>query len=773
MKRRSRRSMRRRLTHMSSHSALGKLVHSIHAHQEPYGIDRDDALGGLSRMIKDMQDEMNNNEIDLHTMIIEREHQENLMRTIESAAFALLATAVEHEEQFDEALQEGLSVVAQCVDVDGIYVWRNDALEGDAIFNLQAQWVNSIGEAKRVRPLKSRHYYKETPNWDKRFALGMPINALRDELEQKEKDIIDPGTQSILILPVHLHERFWGLVFFEDCKRMRTFSSDQINLLQSASIMIVSAVRRKKQAARVNEANARVKLMMDATPIGCMLWSRDYRVFDCNPAAIAMFNAKDKEDLITRIKSQMPLYQPNERRSIDLKDEYLEKVFDEGSHDYEWICRTFDDIYFPAEINLRRVYFGGEYVVAEYVRDVRAEKQLMHEVQERRQQLESALKDAQKASQAKSNFLSNMSHEIRTPLNAITGMTSLGKAAGSWRAKDEAFQKIESASSHLLGVINDVLDMSKIEAGKLEIYREAFDLEKTLSKVLNIIQFRVHEKKQSFFMDIAENVPPVIISDDQRLTQVLTNLLGNAVKFTPEGKEIRLRIETVQREGDHCILQFAIIDQGIGIGKKQQLKLFDSFTQAEASTTRKFGGTGLGLSISKHIVEILGGQIWVESEINKGSAFYFTIEADVQDTKEEVSSQGEGYHNRSYPGKILLLAEDIEINQEIVVALLESAEIKVDCANNGEEAYQMFQENPTRYDMILMDVHMPVMDGFNATRKIRNLKTTESQAIPIVAMTANVFRDDIEKCLASGMNAHLGKPLDMEAVMSTLWTYLS
>ena len=751
--------------------SIHRLIRSLQLGKEPHGLTRKDELGELARIFNTMKNDLDSGEINLHTMMIERERQEYLMRTIDQVAFTLLGTAVEDEEEFEYALREGMTVVAQCVDVDGIYVWRNIIQDDGNLFDLESEWANSIGRVIRGRS-GTRYYYKNVPGWEEEFISGLPLSRTRSELTSLEQEVLGPITKSILILPVHLHEHFWGLVFFEDCKREREFTVDEVNLLQSASIMIVSAVRRKKQAQRIIEAHARVKLMMDATPIGCFLWDLDLQIFDCNPASLELFRADSKEELSSVRKSLAPVYQPCGRPSNELIDEHLAKAFAEGSHDFEWICQAMDGTLFTTEINLRRVPFAGEYVVAEYVRDTREQKRLMYELEHRGRQLEKALLEAQAASQAKSNFLSNMSHEIRTPLNAITGMTTIGQSAKSWQDKDDAFRKIESASSHLLGVINDILDMSKIEAGKLEIYEEPFDIERTLSKVLNIIMFKIEEKNQIFKMDVDENVPPMIVGDDQRLTQVLTNLLGNAVKFTPEGKEIRLDIAALESEANRCKLKFSVIDQGIGISKEQQSRLFTSFTQAEADTTRKFGGTGLGLAISKHIIDLMGGDIWIESELGHGATFSFVIEVEISGKEQESVYQGENLENMKYPGKVLLLAEDMEINREIVMAILSPAEIVVDCAENGEEAVMMFEKDQARYHMIFMDVQMPVMDGFEASRRIRGLGTDAGRNVPIVAMTANVFRDDVEKCLEAGMNAHLGKPLDLDAVMETLWKYL-
>lgn len=523
---------------------------------------------------------------------------------------------------------------------------------------------------------------------------------------------------------------------------------------------------------------------------------------------------------------------------------------------------------------------------------------------EHEKKLDEARKAAEIANEAKSDFLSNMSHEMRTPMNAIIGMTSIGKSALTIERKNYSFGKIEEASNHLLGVINDILDMSKIEANKFELSPETFSFEKMLQKVVNVVNFRVEEKHQDFTVHIDKNIPRSLICDDQRLAQVITNLLSNAVKFTPEEGTIRLETRLIKERNGICTIQFEVTDTGIGISVEQQGHLFKSFEQAESSTSRKFGGTGLGLAISKRIVEMMGGSIWIVSEPDKGSTFAFTIQAergeekhpgllnpgvnwnnirvlavdDEPDMREyftdiakqfgiacDTAASGEEameyiMRNGSYDlffvdwkmpdmdgielarhikegglgnsvvimisatewsvleasaklagvdkflskplfpsaivdcinecfgtgiiqseenntptdeidcfeGYRVLLAEDVEINREIVLALLEPTLLEIDCAENGVEVLRMYGENPERYDMIFMDVQMPEMDGLEATRRIRALDHPKAKTVSIIAMTANVFREDIEKCLAAGMNDHVGKPLDFTEVLDKL-----
>ena len=515
----------------------------------------------------------------------------------------------------------------------------------------------------------------------------------------------------------------------------------------------------------------------------------------------------------------------------------------------------------------------------------------------------------QAANHAKSDFLANMSHEIRTPMSAIIGMATLGKNTLDSARKDYCLTRINDASTHLLGVINDVLDMSKIEAGKFELSSVEYSFESMIQSVVNIVAFRMESKNQKFMVRIDGNIPKKLVGDDQRLAQVITNLLSNSVKFTPDGGAIVLNTLHLAEEDGVCTIQIEVIDTGIGISEEHQNRLFQSFTQAESGTARAYGGTGLGLSISKDIVEMMSGKIWVDSEPGKGSTFTFTFKAGIVPTKSEAPSvhgvdwsglkvlivdddrdvreyfkeimlrlgitcdtaenredalllisqkgiydiyfvawqappnanavelvcelkapdssdvspcvvissvadwslledsaksigvddflqkpifpstisdiikrytgQDQGYEepekmdiNGIFAGYRVLLAEDIDINREIVLALLEPTLLEIDCAINGTEAVRMFRESSEKYDLILMDIQMPEMDGYSATRVIREFDIPKAKTLPIIAMTANVFREDVERSLESGMDDHIGKPLDFDDVVAKLCKYL-
>jgi CheY-like chemotaxis protein/two-component sensor histidine kinase len=360
-------------------------------------------------------------------------------------------------------------------------------------------------------------------------------------------------------------------------------------------------------------------------------------------------------------------------------------------------------------------------------------------------------------------------------MNAIIGMTAIGMSSEGVEGKDYAFDKINSASKHLLGGINDILDMSKIEANKLELSPVPFDFEKMLKDVVNIVNFRVDERKQKLYVNIDKNIPRALVGDDQRFAQVITNLLSNAAKFTPEDGSIHLDTRLLSEENGVCRIQTEVRDTGIGMNEEQKARLFKSFEQAEAGTARKYGGTGLGLAISKRIVDLMGGEIWAESEPGRGSTFTFTVSLkrgreDALPAEEETPPQTA--EPDDFKGRVILLAEDMEINREIVVAMLAPTGVTVDCAEDGSEALKKYGEAQERYDMIFMDVQMPDMDGYEATRRIRALGVPRAKEVPIIAMTANVFREDIEECLAAGMNAHVGKPLNIEELLAVMKRYL-
>ncbi|MDR2376171.1 MAG: response regulator [Treponema sp.] len=710
--------------------------------------------------------------------------QDKLLRVINNSATLLLSSDT---EEFESLMSRSMEMLARNLEVDRINLWKNDEKEGKLYYHRLYSWSADTGFAWKNE--NEDFFYRDgLPRWEQTLSSGRCINGPLSSLpEDEQEQFHNYPIVSFLVIPVFLHRTFWGFVSFDDCHRERMFPADEEGILRSGSLLLV--------------------------------------------------NAMVRNDVM--------------------------------------------------------------------------------------QSLVTAREEALSGARAKSEFLSNMSHEIRTPMNAIIGMTNIAKSSGDINRKNECLDKIGDASAHLLRVINDVLDMSKIEANKLELSYVSFNFEKMLQRVVDVINVKAAEKQQSFSVFIDSCIPPFIIGDDQRLAQVITNLLSNAVKFTPDQGSVRLNTRLLEKEGKVCTIRIDVIDTGIGVSPEQQRRLFNSFEQADNNTSRRFGGTGLGLAISKRIVEMMGGTITVESEPDKGSTFGFTIKVEedngkqdgvvqkgvnwgnvkvlcvdddfyireyfyelslrlgfrcdtvsggeeavaaieknvcydiyfvdwkmkgmdgietarrikklvrddpntpsrpvvimisageMDDIKQEARSAGVdrflpkplfpsaiadcinrclGTENLIaaagpevppvdvFEGRRIILAEDVEINREIVQVLLEPTAVCIDYAENGVEAVKLFTASPDAYDMIFMDVQMPEMDGYEATRRIRTFEKERREKtaaapgfvkeVPIIAMTANVFREDVEKCLEAGMNDHVGKPLDIDEVLSKLRYYL-
>jgi CheY-like chemotaxis protein len=378
-----------------------------------------------------------------------------------------------------------------------------------------------------------------------------------------------------------------------------------------------------------------------------------------------------------------------------------------------------------------------------------------------------------KADIAKSNFLARVSHEMRTPLNVIIGMSTIAQSTEDSEKKENCLAKISEASAHLLSLINDILDMAKIEAGNLELSYEEFKLLPMLHRTIETARFILDAKKQQLKLDFDGSLPETIISDEQKLSQVLEKLLSNAIKFTPPEGSITVsvkKLKAAQSPVPISTLEFRVSDTGIGISEKEKKNIFALFEQADGTLNRKYEGMGMGLAISSGIIHLMGGDFHVESTPGKGSSFSFEITVEEKGKGAPVPEINKIEQTSIFQGKAIILAEDVEINREIVVSILEDTGLAIECAENGLQALELFKAAPEKYSLILMDIQMPEMDGLEACREIRafeNESNTLSQ-IPIIAMTANVFKDDVEKCLANGMTDHIGKPIDFEELMKKL-----
>ncbi len=381
--------------------------------------------------------------------------------------------------------------------------------------------------------------------------------------------------------------------------------------------------------------------------------------------------------------------------------------------------------------------------------------------------------EARSANRAKSQFLSQMSHEIRTPMNAIIGLDSIALREGDLPPRTrEALEMIGSSARHLLSLINDILDMSRIESGRMTLREDRFSFRDFMEQICVIVGGQCEDKGLRFVCNRVEPLDECFVGDDLKLKQVLINILGNSVKFTEAPGVITLTVAQTDRADGRAALRFTMEDTGIGMDKEFIPRLFEAFSQEDTSNTNQYGGSGLGMAITRSIVEMMGGEIGVESEKGLGTTFTVTVALGrvAGDTPPEAPAQAaEVPAGASFEGRHVLIAEDQPLNAEVLTDLLEMEDVTCEWAENGQKAVEMFEQSAAgHFDAILMDMRMPVMDGLTAAREIRKLSRPDAATIPIVALTANAFEEDVRQCLEAGMNAHLSKPVDIDKLKETL-----
>lgn len=496
--------------------------------------------------------------------------------------------------------------------------------------------------------------------------------------------------------------------------------------------MLLCASRDITLRKKAQEELKKYETLMRASGDGIHVLDVEGNLVEANEAFCDMLGYTYEEVLKLKVKDWDVHYSPEESIS------HIPQLIGTCST-FETLQKRKDDTIISVEINAVGVEIGNKPMLFCAARDISSRKLAEKELQE-------AKEKAEEATKAKSEFLANMSHEIRTPMNAIIGMTYLMKDTNLDTMQLDYLRKIENAASSLLGIINDVLDFSKIEAGKLEIENIEFDLHEVIENVVNIIELKIQEKELEFVVGYDHNINMNLLGDPLRLGQILINLATNAVKFTSEG-EIGIYIEKVSQGR----FRFMVKDTGVGLSKEHAEKLFQSFTQADSTTTRKFGGTGLGLAISKKFIEMMGGSIWVESEFGKGSEFFFEVEL------MENTQKLQNYDD--YKHKKVLIVDDTPSWQIIISKLLKNFNLNITVANSGEEAISLIREESCHFDLVLMDWKMPKMDGIETTKLIKEY--CHSKIVPTVIMISAYSATDIlKKAKEVGINIFLKKPIN-------------
>jgi PAS domain S-box-containing protein len=533
----------------------------------------------------------------------------------------------------------------------------------------------------------------------------------------------------------------------------------------------------REAEAKVREADERMQLMIEYAPFIVTLWDEDGQILDCNQEAVRVFGLSSKKEYMDGFFARGPEYQPNGMTTQELFTKARSHIFSETKYtQVEWAHNhgvTGETI--PLNVTLVRIKYKDGYAALSYGQDLRERKKMEEETKKAYAEAMKAYAEAEAASEAKSRFVANMNHEMRTPMNVIVGLTELLLDEEDVPVKvKEMLYKINTAGTTLMGLISDVLDISKVDAGKMELTPVHYDVASFLNDIITLNVIRIEEKPIDFELDIHENLPRTLHGDDLRVKQILNNLLSNAFKYTKAGT-VTLSVDC-KRDGNTVWTSFYVTDTGIGIRAEDVGKLFTDYRQMDIKVNRKIEGTGLGLSITKRFVELLDGEITVESEYGKGTTFkvrirqeFVTDEPIGKETVESLRSFRYSDRKKQAHRKLVrpdlsyaraLVVDDFPTNLDVAAGMLGKYKMQVDCVTSGQESVNLISSGVPVYDVIFMDHMMPGMDGVEAVAAIRALGTEYAKNIPIVALTANAVAGHEKMFLDNGFNAFLPKPFN-------------
>jgi signal transduction histidine kinase/FixJ family two-component response regulator len=1018
--------------------------------------DHKDEIHDLARAIQDV--------------VQEQHRQEQLLYAVNSAAFVLLATT--EEKDFEASLLKGMNIMGSCVNADQVYIMRNEMIGGEHCFVYRYEWLNETGKTG-TRGVAVP--YSKFPDWEIRFARGEYLNGpISEQSPSIQKYFSRVKMKSLLVIPVFIQDNFWGLFSFTDYRTERTFTKDEVNILRSAALMLVTAVNHNTQGVELNEAHQLTQVLLDTMPFSCQLWNRDYKIFDCNEETVKLLKTGNKQNFIDWFYDFSPEYQSDGQSSREKAMMLLRTAFEEGICVFEWMHQQLNGRSLPMEIVLVRIPHGEDYIVASYGRDLREYKRMMKEIERRdyllnttnkaaatllqselsefmnglyqvmamvaeavsvnrvriwknrvtdgklcltlifewpegymaqqnneitvdmpyeyaipwwekilaqgdyinslvkdmpaevqaqllfrgilsmfvvpvfvrnefwgfvgyddcdherlftedeqsimrsvsflmtsawlrnemtldirataarqkavfsnypgiiwcvdrartitlfdgfylneygisssffegrktyeafreswslginesiqktfaggnqdttieidgkmfrirttpiyndegviinvvgsfdditerirlQAELKAALIEAQDANRAKTSFLAKMSHEMRTPLNAVIGLSELTLEDGILSNEVRGnLIKISNAGATLLSTVNDILDISKIEAGKFELITEDYDIPNLINDAIAQSILRIGEKPVKFILNISENLPACLHGDEHRVKQIINNLLSNAFKYTRQGT-VELTV-SCEREEEIAWMTLRVGDTGIGIRKEDMEKLFADYAMVDMESHREIEGTGLGLPITKNIVEIMGGAITVESEYRKGTVFTArfkqefvndaVIGAELAETLKSFRYSDEKRRQNSQIMRIdlsyahVLVVDDVLTNLDVAKGMMKPYGMQIDCVSRGQDAIDAVRAEKVRYNAIFMDHMMPDMNGIEATRIIREkIRTEYAKTVPIIALTANAIVGNDEMFLKNGFQAFISKPIEMSRLDTVL-----
>ncbi|SHI89512.1 PAS domain S-box protein [Flavobacterium terrae] len=664
-------------------------------------------------------------------------------------------------------------IIGNASKVDRVYYFQNNAVA--KTLSQKNEWVNTDISVQFHNPILQNMPYESCQEFLEFLAQNKVYNAIVSEVKNPEikKRWQDQGILTILIFPIFVKNQFYGSIGFDDCTNGRKWSDDEIGVLQILANNISTTIERVQNEELLQESEQRFKLLTNSIPGTVYLSEYDEKwtkVFLNDQ--IEVLTGYKKSVFLNKKASLIDFVHPDDRENLkDYTNDCIKNHIPfhvvyrlrKSNGDYIWV-EEFGDV----------ILKDGKIAFIEGILfDITAKKEIETEIKAREY--------AEASNKAKSEFLANMSHEIRTPLNAIIGFSSILKETELDSAQQEYLATVNHSADILLEVVNDILDFSKIETGKLELEFKKTNLHELCHQIIDIIRFDSEQKNIALSLNIDKDVPKYILIDSLRVKQVLLNLLSNAVKFTNKGK-VQFQIDVVRKNDKDVTLKFVVIDSGIGIKKANQEKIFEPFSQEDNSTTRKYGGTGLGLAISNKILKLMNSELNLESELNKGSTFYFELNTKYYpevleteydfDVKEiEVSYEDISlYHKKSIfsVSKKILVVEDNKINMLLARTMIKKIipEAIIYEASNGKIGVEKCSEvNP---DLVLLDIQMPVMNGYEAAIDIRKFNPN----VPIIALTAGTIKGEKEKCIESGMNDYISKPIDKDVFESMLFKWL-